>query len=266
MRYFVELAYLGKQFHGWQKQPNGISVQSELENAFSTILNHPIQVVGCGRTDAGVHATQYYLHFDFDQELPDHLQNRLNKFLPEDISIHRIFPVDAQAHARFDANYRSYAYYIHFRKNPFLKDTSLFLYNGQQLDGALLKDSARLLLDYQEFFPFCKSGHDAKTLICELYQSNWEFTGQGLIYRIAANRFLRGMVRLIVGMSLNVGLGKLPLKAVEAALQNQTRLPKSWSVEPQGLFLTQVKYPDKTIQNNRIDETSNHPLSYPNSG
>ena len=244
MRYFVELAYRGTHYHGWQRQPNGISVQEELEKAFSTILNTPIQVVGCGRTDAGVHASQFFLHFDSPQKLPDNFVSRLNKFLSSDIGIFRIFKVPVSAHARFDAFYRSYAYHVHFNKDPFLADRSLFFYSGNHIDHILLQDAAKTLLKYQDFFPFCKTGHDVKTLRCELHHSEWEFGEGRLTYHIAANRFLRGMVRLIVGMCLNVGLGKMSIEDVRIALENQTRLPKSWSVEPQGLFLTEVRYPE----------------------
>lgn len=245
MRFFVELAYNGTRYSGWQRQPNATTVQSTLENAFSTILRSPIEVTGCGRTDTGVHAKQYFMHFDAPEELPKHFLDRLNKFLPAAIAIQRIFEVDKDAHARFDAYHRSYEYHLVLSKNPFEKETAYFFPFGQHLNIEKMNEAAQLLLDYKEFFPFCKTNTEVKTMICDLKRSEWvvdEASGK-LIYHVSANRFLRGMIRLIVGMCLNVGVGKIELADVQQAMKQQTRLAKSWSVPPQGLFLCDIRYP-----------------------
>lgn len=244
MRYFAELAYNGAQYVGWQRQPNGVSVQETIEGAFSTILGAEVEVTGCGRTDAGVHASQYFLHFDYERDFPVAFLRRVNKLLPKDIAIYRIFEVAPEAHARFDAHSRSYTYHITFQKDPFAIQTAYFYPYVERPDLAQMQAAAQLLLSYEAFYPFCKSDHDAKTLRCELSRSEWvQNTSQHLAFHITANRFLRGMVRLIVGMCLNVGLGKLTLLEVKDALNKQTLLPKSWSVPPEGLFLTAVQYP-----------------------
>ncbi len=244
MRYFAELAYNGFNYVGWQKQPKGSSVQETIERAFSTILGAEIEVVGCGRTDAGVHAIQYYMHFDYDGEFPKSFINRVNKLLPKDIAIFRVFEVAPEAHARFDAYERSYAYHITFEKNPFAIQTAYFYAHPQRPDFDQMQAAAQLLLAYREFYPFCKSDHDAKTLQCELSRADWvNLDDKRSAFYITSNRFLRGMVRLIVGMCLNVGTGKVHLDEVKQALDNQTLLKKSTSAPPEGLFLQGIKYP-----------------------
>ncbi len=247
MRYFTELAYNGTRYHGWQKQPNAISVQEKVEEAFSTILNTKIEVVGCGRTDTGVHASQYFLHFDFDGKIPDRFLNRINLFLPKDIAIRRIFEVGEKCHARFDAIKRSYEYHIVFEKSPFATETAWHYHAAQKLDLEKLNKAAGLLLKYRAFFPFCKTHHDAQTMECDLQRSEWirDDKNGRLVFHISANRFLRGMVRLIVGMCINVALGKLALDDVKEAMDKQVILEKSWSVPPEGLFLSEVKYDEK---------------------
>ena len=243
MRYFIELAYNGAQYHGWQRQPNAVSVQEVLEQGISTIINKPTSTMGCGRTDTGVHASQYFAHFDVEGDLPKAFHFRLNIFLPPDIVIRRIFPVEAKQHSRFDAHYRAYAYHLSSQKDPFRQKTLLHFSGARKIDRDKLQEAAQLILDYDEFAPFCKTNSDAKTMYCQLYRSEWEFQENEWIYHIAANRFLRGMVRLIVGMCLSVGQGKVSLEEVKKAMDEQTRLEKSLSVEPQGLFLVEVKYP-----------------------
>lgn len=245
MRYFAELAYKGTAYFGWQRQPDQISVQQELEDSFSTILGQTIAVVGCGRTDTGVHAMQYYMHFDFDGIFPKEFVRRINKFLPKDIAIYRIFPVAPEAHARFDANSRSYAYHLSFQKNPFETDTAYYYPYPAELNFERMQEAAKLLLQYHEFFPFCKTHTDAKTMKCDLSSAAWEIfpTEQRAVFHITANRFLRGMVRLIVGMCINVGNGKLELSTVKTAMDQQSRLAKSLSVPPQGLYLRDILYP-----------------------
>lgn len=244
MRYFVELAYNGTSYSGWQIQPNDRSVQEIIEKALSTILNTKMEVVGCGRTDAGVHASQYFLHFDYNEEFPKSFLQRLNKLLPADIVIYKIFEVAPDAHARFDAFSRSYEYHLTFIKNPFQTQTTYFYPFTKKPAIDKMQQAAQLLLAYREFQPFCKSHHDAKTLQCDITKSEWkQMDENNLVFHITANRFLRGMVRLIVGMCLNVGLEKVRLEDVKEALDQQILLKKSWSVPPEGLFLTKVKYP-----------------------
>jgi tRNA pseudouridine38-40 synthase len=245
MRYFLELSYFGKNYNGWQVQPNAPSVQAAIESAIYTVSRSKVEIVGCGRTDTGVHAKQYFAHVDLPEPLPTSFLSRLNKVLPADIAIHRLIPMHQEAHARFDAYHRAYEYYITGQKNPFLTDTATFVYNFKDLDREKMQAVANLLLQYDAFAPFCKSDHDAKTLICKVIESQWTWNDevQTATFRIAANRFLRGMVRLIVGMCLNVGTGKTTIEEVEYALRTQTLLKNSKSAEPQGLFLMDIKYP-----------------------
>ncbi len=245
MRYFAELAYHGANYCGWQRQPKQLSVQEVLEEALSLILQEEVEVFGCGRTDTGVHASQFFMHFDLEQAFDQNLLGRLNRYLPKDIVLYRIFEVSANAHARFDAYSRSYEYHLDFRKNPFAQKQSYYFPFAEKLNHDAMQKAAQLLLDYEEFLPFCKANSDAKTMRCELSRSEWVWHPKQhkMVFHITANRFLRGMVRLIVGMCLNVGQGKLPLPAVQKALDEQTRLEKSWSAPPDGLFLTQVRYP-----------------------
>lgn len=244
MRYFAELAYNGSQYFGWQNQPDKISVQETLESAFSTILGVPVEVVGCGRTDTGVHAKQYFMHFDYDGKFPREFLRRLNKFLPKDIAVFQIFNVPSQAHARFDAIHRAYEYHIDFIKNPFGIGLSYFYPFTAIPEPAKMQEAASLLLNYEEFFPFCKTKTDAKTMRCALKRSEWEGSPEAgkMVFHIASDRFLRGMVRLIVGMCLNVGIGKVSLEETRQALEQQQWLKKSWSVPPDGLYLTDVRY------------------------
>jgi tRNA pseudouridine38-40 synthase len=244
MRYFSELAYNGTNYNGWQRQPNAPSVQQTIEEALATILNTAIEVVGCGRTDTGVHASQYFLHFDFEGKFPKEFLRRLNKLLPPDVAFRSIYEVAADAHARFDATRRSYEYHIVLDKSPFLTDTAWHFPFFEKLDLEKTQAAAALLLNYGAFQPFCKSNTDVHTMECTLFRSEWVFDAAAsrLVFHISANRFLRGMVRLIVGMCLNVGLGKVELDEVRHALDQQVLLKKSWSVPPEGLFLTEVRY------------------------
>lgn len=248
LRYFAELAYNGTNYHGWQRQPNSPSVQSTIETALSTILRTETAVTGCGRTDTGVHASQYYLHFDYDGNFPKAFTRRLNKFLPNDIAIKSVFEVKAETHARFDAYYRKYEYHLNFDKNPFTINISYHYHFARDLDISKMQEVSKLLLKYENFFSFCKSNSDVKNMLCSLYQAEWKAQKDHLVFHIAANRFLRGMVRLIVGMCLNVGLGKINIDQVIEAMDQQIRLEKNLSVPAKGLFLTEVKYPpDKLI-------------------
>ncbi len=244
-RYFAELAYKGTRFAGWQNQPKQKTVQSTIEKSLFTILRQKIDVVGCGRTDAGVHARRFFLHLDWEENLDASFLGRLNKVVGSDIAIRSLISVAPDAHARFGATERSYEYHLELKKNPFSNELAYFFPQSNLLDIDLLQEAATLLLSYEAFFPFCKSNSDAKTMICDLRRAEWEIDSQQdkLIFHITANRFLRGMVRLIVGMCLNVAIGKLKLEEVDQALKEQSRLTRSYSVPPQGLYLTDIKYP-----------------------
>lgn len=248
MRYFAELAYNGTRYCGWQRQSNALSVQERLEDAMSTILGGKIETTGCGRTDAGVHASQYFAHFDWEGAIPNGFSGRLNRLLPPDIALYRVFEAAPDAHARFDAVLRSYEYRILLRKDPFYAETAWHFPFFSRLNLDKVQYAAGLLMEYESFFPFCKSETDAKTMRCALSRSEWildERAGR-FTFHISSDRFLRGMVRLIVGMCLNVGLGQVSIDEVRQALEMEQRLQKSYSVPPNGLFLTEVRYPFPT--------------------
>ncbi len=244
MRFFLDLSYRGTAYNGWQIQPDALTIQETLEGALSTILHVPIEIVGCGRTDSGVHAKGYVAHFDYTGIFPEDFLKRINKCLPEDIVIHRIYEVDSELHARFNASHRAYEYHIVFAKTPFEIDTAFHFPFIKEVDFEKLQAAAKLLLNYEAFFPFCKTNTQVKTMRCELFRSEWEIDQANgkMVFHIAANRFLRGMVRLIVGMCLNVAIGKLSLEEVKEAMDEQKRLPRSLSVPPQGLYLVDIRY------------------------
>ena len=245
MRYFGLIAYRGTNYFGWQKQPNQISVQEAIEKAISTLIGIETAVVGCGRTDTGVHARHYFLHFDCSKDLPFNFIYRVNKLLGPDIAFYNLFQMKPEAHARFDAYERSYEYHLGIQKDPFNTDTCYYFPQGRQLHLESMNLAAQLLLEYEAFYPFCKSDHNANTLICQISRAEWiaDKSDTSLVFHITSNRFLRGMVRLIVGMCINVGLQKLELEEVKISMEQQTRLKKSLSVPPQGLFLKGIKYP-----------------------
>lgn len=249
MRYFIELSYDGTNYCGWQVQPHDMSVQQKIEESLATVLRIKTPVVGCGRTDSGVHASQYFLHFDHPTPVPDNFLSRMNKVLPTDIAFYNLKEVDDEAHTRFDATQRAYQYHLGFRKDPFRQQTSYYFPQWNKLDIDKMHKAAALLLEYSAFYTFCKSNTEVKTMNCTIMDSRWvvDEDGQGMTYHVAANRFLRGMVRLIVGMCLNVGMGKLKLDTVRQALDKQERLTKSLSAPPHGLFLTKVAYPDPDL-------------------
>ena len=247
MRYFIELAYNGTAYSGWQIQATAPSVQETIEQAFSMIFRQKIELTGCGRTDARVHASFYVAHTEILGELPAFFISRLNKVLPQDIVIYKVYPVAEDQHARFNAVYRAYEYHITFQKDPFRPNEVYYYPFPNKLDVDKLNTAARLISEYSEFYPFCKSNHDAKTLRCTIFRSEWVISpdGKGLIYHIAANRFLRGMVRLIVGMCIHVATGKISLEKVKYALDKQIRLEKDQSAPAAGLYLSEVRYEEK---------------------
>jgi tRNA pseudouridine38-40 synthase len=243
-RYFIELAYNGTRLNGWQRQDNAPSVQAKIEDALRLILRQPtLEILGCGRTDTGVHAAKYYAHFDFEGEFPASLLERANKLFGFDIVLKKIHAVEPEAHARFDATRRSYDYFISFHKNPFAVETQWHFQRANLLDTEKMQKTADILRGYAEFAPFCKTNSDAQTMRCDISEATWVFTNNGAIFTISSNRFLRGMVRLVVGACINVGLGQLNLEDIKHALDTQTPLIKSYSVPPTGLFLSNVVYP-----------------------
>jgi tRNA pseudouridine38-40 synthase len=244
-RYFLVLAYRGTRYCGWQIQPNAPSVQQTLEEALSVVLRVKTSVTGCGRTDTGVHASYYTAHFDSREELPPTFVNGLNSLLPDDIAIYTCTEVHPNAHARFDAFERSYAYHITFRKDPFLNDRAWFYPQYRQLDMDKMEKIAGFLTKFGDFKPFCKSNSGLDHYQCDLREARWEYLpdNTGLVFHISANRFLRGMVRLVVGACIQGGKGQLAAEEVYGALEKQRPLAKNLSVPAHGLFLTAVRYP-----------------------
>lgn len=245
MRYFGKIAYNGTSFVGWQNQPNSVSVQATLEKAIATILQKEVNITGCGRTDAGVHASCFYFHFDAELNYePDHFVFKLNALLPESIYVEGLIPVHPEAHARFDANRRTYRYYISGKKNPFKADQLFWFRQFKQLDIELLKKAGEILGGGEDYFAFSKTNTDVKTYRCTMHGIYWHQLSEDiLVMEITANRFLRGMVRLMVGACLNAALGKTSLEEIHAAVHQQTRLEKAWSVPAHGLYLADVGYP-----------------------
>ncbi|GEO03405.1 tRNA pseudouridine synthase A [Adhaeribacter aerolatus] len=243
MRYFLELAYDGTDYHGWQTQPNARTVQEILDKCLATILQQTIETVGSGRTDTGVHAAQQFVHFELAQALPevDSLYYRLNRLLPADISAIKLYPVGPEAHARFDAVARTYEYRITQLKNPFLQRYAHYL--NRPVNIKLLNEAAAQLLNFEDFTTFSKVKGDTLHYRCQMHAAYWEETENGLRFTIRANRFLRGMVRLIVGTLLDVGTGKISPTDFINILTAQDRRRASGAAPAAGLFLTQVTYP-----------------------
>ncbi len=241
MRYFLELAYNGKNYFGWQIQPDVISVQEKINTALSTILQEKIAVVGAGRTDTGVHASQMYAHFDVEKELDANFTYRLNSILPKDIVIYKIILVADEAHARFDAIQRSYEYKIWIGRNPFLLDSS-WQFNFKNIDVVSMNKAAKILFEYENFECFSKVKTEVHTFNCEIKNAKWILNGNELTFYITANRFLRNMVRAIVGTLLNVGLQKITIEEFRAVIESRNRSKAGTSVPAKGLFLTEVAY------------------------
>jgi tRNA pseudouridine38-40 synthase len=241
LRYFIELAYRGTNYHGWQIQANALSVQEAFNKALSTLLKEDVMTIGSGRTDTGVHALQQFVHFDTEKQVFPHPHiYQLNALLPSDIVVKEIYQVSAHAHARFDAVARSYEYRISTCKNPFLPDM-YYLYT-KPLDINQMNEAALLLLQYTDFECFSLVKTDVNHFNCQIYMARWEVSNELLIFYIQANRFLRGMVRAIVGTLTEVGLGKLSIAGFEKIIQSKDRKKAGRAMPPGGLFLTQVQY------------------------
>ena len=241
MRYFIELSYHGKNYHGWQIQPDVISVQQKVNNALSIMLQQEISVVGAGRTDTGVHASQMFAHFDVAQEIVGNVVFKLNSILPEDIVVYKVFLVANDKHARFDALSRSYAYKICLGRNPFLLDFTWQIHS-QKFNIDLMNEAAQLLLAYKDFESFSKVKTEVHTFNCDITKAVWIENGDELIFYISANRFLRNMVRAIVGTLIEVGSGKKTVKDFREIIESKNRSKAGLSVPAKGLFLTAIKY------------------------
>lgn len=242
-RFFLEISYNGTAYHGWQVQPNAHTVQAELTEKLSVLLKHEINLVGSGRTDTGVHCRQQFAHFDTNRELDDlpGFTHKLNAFLPEDIFIARIRPVTPDAHARFSALSRTYEYWLSIRKNPLLPKLAYCF--SKEVDVDKMNYAAALLLSYEDFKAFSKVHADVKHHRCDVMYARWKPKGEVWVFTIRANRFLRGMVRLITGSLLEVGTGRLGIEDFEERIKQKTRGNERFSVPAHGLYLTQVTYP-----------------------
>ena len=249
MRYFITLSFDGARYHGWQIQPNGPSIQEKLQWALSTLLREDIQVTGAGRTDAGVHARMMVAHFDFSGEWEGQRQMldciqlayKLNRLLPQDIAVQKVEPVSNDMHARFSAIARTYHYYIHTVKDPFLRTTSCELH--YPLEFNKMNEAAALLLTYEDFGAFCKAHADVKTTLCKVTVAKWHQTSPTSWYfEITANRFLRNMVRAVVGTLVDVGRGRLSIDDFRKVVEGKRRTEAGESMPAHALFLEDVQY------------------------
>ena len=244
-RYFIELAFKGAPFCGWQLQPNGITVQGELERALGLLLRDPVRLTGAGRTDTGVHALHYVAHFDAeksDLHTDTSFINKINGMIPREIVVYRMVAVPPDAHARFDAVSRTYHYTIATKKNPFTIDLAYHFY--RPLDVEKMNEAASILPEYNDFTSFSKLHGNAKTNLCDVSKAKWfnDHDG-GLRFEITANRFLRNMVRAIVGTMIDIGLGKYPPSDIRRIILEKNRGAAGSSAPPQGLYLAKIEYP-----------------------
>ncbi|MCB9201521.1 MAG: tRNA pseudouridine(38-40) synthase TruA [Flavobacteriales bacterium] len=246
MRYFIEFAYDGTNYFGYQIQPNQISVQEVLESKLSTLLRKEIKITGAGRTDTGVHAHQMFAHFDTENQIPNDLGHKLNSFLPKDIVINDIFRVNDDAHARFDAEFRTYKYYISTKRNPFDYQFSYPIF--QNLDVQEMQKSANKLLNHSDFKSFSKLHSDNKTTICNVTEAFFETNENQIIFTITANRFLRNMVRAVVGTLIEVGKGKINTNEFNEIINSKKRSEAGTSAPANALFLYKITYPNSILQ------------------
>ena len=247
MRYFIKFSYLGTEFHGSQRQPNGITVQETMEQALKMIFREEVSLIFAGRTDAGVHAREMYAHMDVGDEAMrregERLVFRLNGILPNSIAIYDIVPVTDEAHARFTAKSRTYEYHIVDHKDPFVHDLATRVRPG--LDFNAMNEAAKYLIGKQDFASFCRSNTDVKTTICDLTYAHWEVKENGhAVFTITADRFLRNMVRAVVGTLFEVGRGKMTIGQFAEVITQHTRTAAGDSAPAEGLYLTQIIYPE----------------------
>lgn len=246
MRYFIALEFFGANYHGWQRQPNALAVQEVLEEAMGTQLRQHIELVGAGRTDAGVHARFMVAHFDTDLNLDkDEFIQNLNAFLPEDIAVTDLYSVPEGAHARFDAVSRTYEYRVVTRKDPFRKDSAYCV--RHPLDVQAMNTAAALLLEFEDFKCFSRSKSDVKTYRCAISHARWSREDHLLIFTITADRFLRNMVRAVVGTLLEVGKHNMEAESLKTIIKSRNRSNAGASVPAKGLYLTEIRYPENLI-------------------
>ncbi len=241
-RYFLELSYKGTAYSGFQVQDNAHTIQGEVQKAMETLFRMPFELTGSSRTDAGVHANQNFFHFDTELEIQNKSLYNLNALVPDDISIKAIYPVPATAHCRFDTLYREYNYFIYTEKNPFLNDRG-WMY-PYPVDMDTLQQAARIIAEYNDFTSFSKRNTQVKTFLCNIELSEWIKQGPVLIYKVRANRFLRGMVRGLVGTMLKTGRAQISLEALRTIIETKDCTRADFSTPPQGLFLNRVLYND----------------------
>ncbi len=246
MRYLIQLSFKGTHFHGWQKQNGVKTVQQELDEKLSLLIGENIETLGCGRTDAGVHAKQFFAHFDSQKEIDtERVSQRLYKFISKDIAMHSLQKTDENFHARFDASYRVYEYWISQQANPFLNEFAWFIYGGMDIET--MNKAAKLLLVYKDFECFSKVHTDVNTFLCDITFAEWKQTGEKLIFTIKANRFLRNMVRAIVGTLIEVGRNRMTIEQFKQIIESKNRSEAGQSVPAHGLFLTEVHYPNLNL-------------------
>lgn len=242
-RYFIYIAFKGTAYHGWQQQPNGISVQEVLTKAMNMILRSKINLVGAGRTDAGVHAKSMVAHFDYEETINEQsFLSQLNCVLPKDIAVFKLIEVNPTAHARFDAIFRKYEYHVVTQKNVFKTDTTLLI--NKKMDFQLINEAAQLLKEYNDFTSFSKLHTNVKTNYCTIYQAEWQQQDEEWIFTIEANRFLRNMVRSIVGTLFEIGFKKINIEQFKEIIEAKNRCKAGMSVPAKGLFLSEIKYPE----------------------
>ena len=242
VRYFIHFAYDGTNYHGWQIQPDANSVQEELQKALSVLLRHDVEIVGAGRTDAGVHARQMVAHFEWDGQLDcQQTAYRLGRMLPRDIAIYRMEPVADDMHARFSAVRRTYHYYLHTERDPFCRQYSCELH--YDLDFERMNEAGRILCTYEDFGAFCKSHSDVKTTLCKVSEAHWiQVDSTHWYFRISANRFLRNMVRAVVGTMIDIGRGRITLDDFRKIVEGKQRTQAGESMPAHALFLEEIEY------------------------
>lgn len=242
MRYFLKIAYNGAEYHGWQVQPNVVSVQGAVQSCIAQILQlENFETMGCGRTDTGVHAKEFYLHFDLEKPPIDNFVFRLNRRLPDDIIVYDLIELHDDAHVRFDAVSRTYEYHLHQQKNAFRKNLSAYIPSPLNVDK--MNAAAAMLLDHTDFRSFCKAHSEQKTTNCDVRFAQWTTNGDALCFTITADRFLRNMVRAIVGTLVDIGRGKLEVEDMETIIKAKDRSSAGTSVLACGLYLTRIEYP-----------------------